>query len=423
MNRLKVLLTVLLVLGVLVPAVGLMAQDDVTTDVPVIGDQDSAALDVVQAYLAERDRAYMATDVTMYDRSFDDPVAVDDMQTGESTDMVFFDGAFTDVSIAPTRYIVTGNTVVVEYTFSGANTEPYDDLSPSGTVISFPVVDIYEVQDNVITMVRRYYDSAELRRQMGYMDDGSGMVAPEDRTTTSPDDQAANGEAVLAVDDITDDPSVYIGQQVMVEGSIGDMVGAHSFYLWDQDLIDLDQEYVIVVSASEDGLAEFYPVEETTARVVGTVREYLIADINAELDYNLDENAFADIDAVAVIVADSAQNEDTVQTIPQVESDPNAFYGRTVTLEGRVGELVDENTFVFYEDQLIGVAGRILATGTDVPNYQGLDEDERVRITGVVQPHDPAFVQSEYAMDVDAAAWADYDELPVLVTTSVTQID
>lgn len=422
MNRLKLLLTVLLVLGVLVPAVGLMAQDDVTTDVPVVGNQDNAALDVVQSYLAERDPAFLATNVTMYDRSFDDPVVGDDTQVGESRDMIFFDRAFTDVNITPTRYIVTDNTVVAEYTFSGVNTGPYDGVPPSGTVISFPVVDIYEVQDNVITTVRRYYDSAELRRQMGYAYYGPGVYPPAARTPTSPDDQTFNGEAVLEVDDITDDPSLYLGQQVVVEGRIGDMVEPHSFYFWDEDFIDLNQERVIVVSATDEGFNDFFPVDETSARVVGTVREYLIADIDEELDYDLDDDAFVDIDAVAVIVADSVLNQEAVQTIPHVEDHPSAFYGKTITLEGSVGARVDENTFVFYDDQLFGVAGRILATGTDMTNYQGLD-DERVRITGVVRPHDPAFVESEYAMTVDAAAWADYDELPVIVTTSITPID
>lgn len=58
----------------------------------------------------------------------------------------------------PTRFLVAGDTVTVEVTFSGTMHD--------GRSLSFPAVDVIDVRDGQITRLTNWYDIAWVRKQL-----------------------------------------------------------------------------------------------------------------------------------------------------------------------------------------------------------------------------------------------------------------
>ncbi|HEY8340653.1 MAG TPA: nuclear transport factor 2 family protein [Egibacteraceae bacterium] len=57
----------------------------------------------------------------------------------------------------PTRYLVAGDTVVVEITFRGE--------TPEGTRVEFDAVDVMDLRDGLLHRITSWYDTAAVRRQ------------------------------------------------------------------------------------------------------------------------------------------------------------------------------------------------------------------------------------------------------------------
>jgi ketosteroid isomerase-like protein len=58
----------------------------------------------------------------------------------------------------PTRYIVAGDTVVVELTFTGT--------TRAGKGLAFDAVDVFDLHDGLITRLTTWYDLAWVRKQL-----------------------------------------------------------------------------------------------------------------------------------------------------------------------------------------------------------------------------------------------------------------
>jgi len=412
----KLLRTSMLVLvfALFAQPLGLLAQED-NMDAPVIGDGDSLALDIVQDYLLARDVSLLGDGVVLYDRTYLEPIT--GSENVANAENIFYGQTFTDIMIDPIRYIVTDEAVVAEYNFTGTNTGTYIGYAATGTTVNVPMVDIFTIEDSLITSVRRYYDSADLQGQLGYTYYTPGAYPYAVNTTPLE-------EGILEVDDLVETPTLYLDQTVTVEGKVGSLVESNAFYFWDEDLIDLNQERVLVVSPTADGFDNFYPVEDSTARVTGTVTDFTIADVSGELDYDLNDELYEEYETVVVLIADTVTNREPVQTIPQVEDYPMAFYGKTVTLEGTIGSQIDDHSFVFFDDQLVGIAGSIIGVDTDpVPIESDTYDDQRIRVTGVIHANNVDIVSSEYGVELDEQAWADYTERPVIAITDIELIE
>ncbi len=385
------------------------AQEDMP---PVIGEDTQGVLDVVQSYLNEPNADLLAEDATLYTPYQQTPVMGTEAVYDYDSD--FYYTVFNEVNIEPMRYVVAENTVVAEYNFSGVHTGRYRDADPTSANVAFPAIAIFTVENDQITSIRRYYDATVLYSQMGYYG----------YTPAAPAAPAPVADADAEVDEILENLDVYRNDQVSVEGTIGEMVTDRAFILWDRDLIDLDgQERMLVILQSDD--INFFPIDGGVAQVTGQVQDFVMKDIQARVDYDLDEAVFGDYTDLVVMVAESALNIGEAQEVEKIAESPEAFAGKQVTVEDSVGEMVGENAFILYDDELIGVGGRVLVIGRHEGMLNNLVPQEgTARVTGTVQDFDLTVLEKDVGYDLgDENLFVEYEDLPVIVARDVTHTD
>ena len=378
------------------------AQD---TEPIIAGDVNSESLAVVRNYLQTLDTELLAEDVTYTGERAFGTVQGRDFVT--QTPTFFYGDAFSDRQVDVMSYIVADNTVAAELNFIGMNTGAYATLPATGMAVNVPMVMIFRVDNGQIISIRQYFDAEALYSQLGYP--AYTGVAPLPGEINQPNN----------VDDIVHNSEFYYGQEVTVQGAYGEPVGQNAFTFWDQDLIDLGQEGVLVISRTGEGF-DFPAVADATLQVTGVVQPYNRADLENEVGYALDDPAFQDYEEFTVLIADEVTVVDEVETIPDVEANAEAFYGQTVTLEGSVGDPVGEQAFVLFEDQLIGVGGRVLVVQPDLD--AATFDAEAVRVTGTVQPLDVETLQNESGVTLDPNLLAEYQDLPVLIADDISLI-
>jgi hypothetical protein len=271
------------------------------------------------------------------------------------------------------------------------------------------MVGIYTVETGQIINMQIYYDSNALYTQLGYT---YGPAA------------GAVGAPIYSQDlvgypmwggDISEDPLAYYDQEVVVDGYVGRALDASSFILYQDQFLGAGHE-VIVFDNSGQG-QEFIQLADTRVRVVGVVRDFVAQDVEAELGYDLDENAFADVQPLTVIVASSITNVETVQTIGHIVDNPEAYYGQEVTINGLIGDPLSPQAFTLYQDQFIGIRGEVLVIDNsgqqeiifaDLPNAN-------IRVRGTV--YEPASVID--GVDMSDPAYDPYRDRVVIVADEI----
>lgn len=101
--------------------------------------------------------------------------------------------------------------------------------------------------------------------------------------------QSEGPNLLATVDDITSDPAKYYGQQVTVSGEVDDIYGTTSFSIGGEGFAE---ELLVIVppeAAVEDARqGEALYLEDDLVQVSGTVREYIVADIEQEFGFELE---------------------------------------------------------------------------------------------------------------------------------------
>lgn len=411
-----------------------------STEARVVGDANAESLQVVRSYLEDGNTDVIAEDVVFFDRTLPEPVTGRDPFLNSQT--AFHGGAFADFFFTPLRYIVADNVVVVEFEFTGTtNTdmipagpvpaaEPVEEVTPDaeatealadaaalGANIRVPMLTIYEVSDGQIVRVDSFYDAAAMQYQLGYDPYYDPYYAPY---YAAPVGAATVSVLVeLDVDDIVENPDRYIGQRVIVQGQVGAALDDRSFLLMDNDLIDLDDEQILVMDASEDGLG-FIQLADADVLVAGVLQSFSRADLEQEYGWTLDEAAYGPYEGTPVLLAENAINLYDVATIDNIVGDPAAFYGQSVSVSGDVAAAVTEQAFLLEDDDLIDLdPERLLVIYP--PMLPVIDED--VIATGTVREFIRAEIESELGITLDEATFGQYENQPVLVAETVYDWD
>jgi hypothetical protein len=380
-------------LAVLLPVLTTAAQDptpEVTIDpmqeeVEIVGDPESESLHVVRSYLETGNPNLMAEDANYFDQTRGVPLIGRDMI--DQTGMGIYDGMLNTRMAVPLRYIVADNVVVVEFLYYGTAvvapdaTESVDPtLDPAlrdQDMMGVPAIGIYEVEAGQIVRATVYYDHYSLQIQHGVdLDPYAG--GPYYTGTYYPDEP-------MWVGDITNNLEVYHGQTVTVDGYVGRALGDNAFVLYQDQFLGGGNQILVV--SSED--TDFIQLADTRVRVTGTVHsagETLDADDEGmgEVDWN--DPDYAEFDGQTVIFAKSITNVETVMTIGHIIDNPDAFIGQMVTVNGRIGDTLTPGSFMVYQDQLIGVRGRVLVvdnSGQTGANWEDF-RDNQVRVHGTV---------------------------------------
>jgi hypothetical protein len=112
--------------------------------------------------------------------------------------------------------------------------------------------------------------------------------AQTDRAENGGFDTATELPAVGRLEEITSDPQQYFGQQVTVQGEVGDVLGVNAVVLTPSGGITSDGLLVISqapISNSVDEVEGLF--EQQQARLTGTVAQFAYANYRDSLDLNI----------------------------------------------------------------------------------------------------------------------------------------
>jgi hypothetical protein len=119
--------------------------------------------------------------------------------------------------------------------------------------------------------------------------------------------------------------------------------------------------------------------------------------------------------------------EDAAVGPADIVEDPQRYYGRTTTIDGAVGQVIEPRAFVMVEGQkaqdgapsaaeLAEGGVLVVRTGGPAPDIAELDN---VRATGTLQEFDITAFEQQQGVELDDALYGGYQDEPVLVAAEV----
>lgn len=280
----------------------------------------------------------------------------------------------------------------------------------------------------------------------------SPMMEPSPSPMMEPSATVAGAtNATLA--EITANPEAYVGQTVTVEGGVNTVKSETAFTIADNTLTDLGE--VLVVSAMGQSLDMGLRAEEPV-RVTGTVRTFEIADINRDLNLNLDPETYRDFDNKPVLVASSVEvieeeasadttatpvgewnatapteavigaeaggAETAALTVAELTSNAERYLDQRVSVRSDLNSVIGPDAFVLDEDAPFddGIDRDLLV----ISGTQGdvVEEGVEVEVGGVVRMLDIAEIEQTTGRDLDDAALQMYVGRPVVVASYVRAV-
>lgn len=441
----RVLLTLLSAVALLAMGAGqLLAQDtdtlsegELIPEPEIIGDSEAESLQVVRQYLEQNDVEVLADDIIVYDRALLGPVTGRDNFINAQTGL--YGAEFTNFLFRPARYIVADGVVIAELTLTGTHTA-FDDAAevPAGgqqlTPVDAenqpeegePMDDTQIVHDRAPALVLFEVDGGQIvRLDMYYDDAGTGAAYPAGYGPYGPTTAAGADPGVLVdlnPDNLLNDPDRFVGQRVVVQGNVGRAIHDRAFVLYSGGgLAELDE--IVVVDATEDGL-EFIQLADTEVLVSGVVERAVAADIEANYGLALDDGTLAEFEGGLVLLADNAVNLYDVATFGNIQQDPAAFYGQSVSISGDVGEHVDSQSMWLEERGLLNLTPeRLLVI------YPGAEEgtlpppDTHVVVNGTVREFVRTDLEAEFGLTLDEGLYGQYEMTPVIVAENIYRWD
>jgi len=222
------------------------------------------------------------------------------------------------------------------------------------------------------------------------------------------------GSVATTTENVVDNTAQLLGKTVTIRSEPVKKLGPSSFTVSDQEFFG--NESILVVNAT--GKPFVLPAESgQEVQVTGTVRNFVLADIEREYKLGLQPNLYTEYESKPAIVAQSMA---LAPTPGELTSDPQKYYGKTLAVSGEVESLRSPNSFTLDEDKLIG--GQDLLVIHTVPK-PSVREGEKVAVTGVLRSFVLAELERDYDLQWDLTLKqkleAEYTNKPVLVATGV----
>src|SRR3712207_2739258 len=141
----------------------------------------------------------------------------------------------------------------------------------------------------------------------------------------------------------------------------------------------------------------------------------------------IQERTIAGQGGTTMMQSTTTGRQGTAVGLPAVFEDPERYYGRTTTVGGGVGQVIEPRAFVMVDEQTLQggplseaelTDGGLLVvrTGGPAPNVVEL---QNVRVTGTLQQFDIIAFEQQQGVDLDDALYAEYQDRPVLVAAEV----
>jgi hypothetical protein len=194
----------------------------------------------------------------------------------------------------------------------------------------------------------------------------------------------------VTIEKLTDDVEQYIGQTVTIRSQVEQEIDLSGYILQSDEFFG--GEPVLVFNP--DGSSLNRPGDDVPLQATGTVREFILADIEREYGVDLDDQLYADYENQPAIIADYVALAPTIQ---QLADNPSDYYDRAIAVEGEVGQSFSPNTFALYEEGWIDDIGLlVMGVNRDLSkSNNAVEAGEYVVVTGVVRPFDAQMLQEE----------------------------
>lgn len=247
--------------------------------------------------------------------------------------------------------------------------------------------------------------------------------------------------------EVQENPAAFVGETFTAEGYVGEILDPYTFTLEDTTPFQFTPGEFIVVN--DDTLPFEVDVNVgRRVRVTGELRAYDYLDINALTDYELDPETFefydtgdfvlvaeavtqvraytpAQLDAVTSASSDVVTTD---ATMDEVEDDPLAYLGMTLSLEGEIEDIYSPNSFLLEEDEFFDLDPMQIPVFAEEPvNYPpgGTDplafDDELYLVTGEIVAFDLFDIEAELGFDFDDESYLgfDADDIAIIATQVV----
>ena len=196
-------------------------------------------------------------------------------------------------------------------------------------------------------------------------------------------EEIQEGKTNVTIDKITGNIDEYVGQTVTIRGEVESELDESGFVLEDDEFFGGEQ-FLLLNAGAEPVMR---PSEDVPVQATGTVREFILADIESEYGIDLDDELYVDYENKPAIVAESVA---LAPTIEQLAENPSAFYNQVIAVKGEVGDLFSSNTMSLYEDGWIDDIGLVVFNVDRVLDSENsaVQEGETVVVTGIAQELD-----------------------------------
>ncbi|MGI8935010.1 MAG: hypothetical protein ACR2FS_13140, partial [Phormidesmis sp.] len=126
------------------------------------------------------------------------------------------------------------------------------------------------------------------------------------------------------------------------------------------------------------------------------------------------------VSACAETPSETTTTEEATENVDQEElsSGAEGLIGQQVSIRGEVAE-VDESSFTIADNQLFGGEDILVINTTGEPFILPEGDNSEVQVTGEVQQLVTADFEREYGLTLDPTLYADYEDRPVIVASSL----
>ena len=222
----------------------------------------------------------------------------------------------------------------------------------------------------------------------------------------------------LSIEQVLEDPEVYAGQQVTLAAYVNEGVAGDAFTMAEHTFFDVNNILVVTpdLPDSADQLYSGQPI-----RVRGTlelVNADLLEDRLAGLD--LDENTFNSFTGKPVLIAEQVWVAGAEERLlDDITEDPQAWYGRQVTVAGEVNVFKSETLFSIATVPLVDENEILIIALNDQVVSEGIEDGAEVTVTGTVRRMVIADIERDFGIDFDPEIEAEFVDKPVIIATSV----
>ena len=231
---------------------------------------------------------------------------------------------------------------------------------------------------------------------------------------SSSDELTEAEEGNVTAEELVEETTSYVGQEVSVRSEVEKTVGESAFLIVDEDYFE--GEGILVINASSEPFV-VPEVGDTQVQVTGEVQTFAMTTVADEYGLELSPELFEEYETKPVIIARSiALSPDP----GEITADPEAYYNKRIAVEGKVEELKESGLFTIDEEELFGGDDLLVIPTTGNPT---VEEDGVVTVTGVLRPYIKAEFETDYDLQwdlsVEESIGAEYEQKPVFVADSV----